>query len=112
MKIPSRHTLGWQIAIQEYGGNMTIAHKVGNIHMNSDGHSRWALANNLDNPAYFPLEEESHMSIEGININYFGTEFFEEVRESYKQYKNCHIVTSLLNKDCKDTALVLSLDEI
>ncbi|MBW0572900.1 hypothetical protein O181_112615 [Austropuccinia psidii MF-1] len=33
---PKRHMLRWQIAIQEYRGNMTIAHKHGNIHKNAD----------------------------------------------------------------------------
>ncbi|MBW0566339.1 hypothetical protein O181_106054 [Austropuccinia psidii MF-1] len=56
MKTPSIHMLRWQIAIQEYRGNITIAHKAGNIHKNSDGLSRWALANTPDNPAYVPLE--------------------------------------------------------
>ncbi|MBW0531135.1 hypothetical protein O181_070850 [Austropuccinia psidii MF-1] len=32
MKRPNRHILKWQIAIQEYRGNMTIVHKDGNIH--------------------------------------------------------------------------------
>ncbi|MBW0576819.1 hypothetical protein O181_116534 [Austropuccinia psidii MF-1] len=32
MKTPNRHMLRWQIAIQEYRGNMTIVHKAGNIH--------------------------------------------------------------------------------
>ncbi|MBW0583547.1 hypothetical protein O181_123262, partial [Austropuccinia psidii MF-1] len=31
MKTPNRHMLRWQIAIQEYRGNMTIVHKDGNI---------------------------------------------------------------------------------
>ncbi|MBW0542449.1 hypothetical protein O181_082164 [Austropuccinia psidii MF-1] len=31
MEAPNRHMLRWQIAIQEYRGNMTIAHKSGNI---------------------------------------------------------------------------------
>ncbi|MBW0536362.1 hypothetical protein O181_076077 [Austropuccinia psidii MF-1] len=56
MKTPNRHMLRWQILIQEYRGNKTIAHKEGNIHKNSDGLSRWALANTPDNPAYVPLE--------------------------------------------------------
>ncbi|MBW0554407.1 hypothetical protein O181_094122 [Austropuccinia psidii MF-1] len=34
MKTPNRHMLRWQIAIQEYRGNITIVHK------NSDGLSR------------------------------------------------------------------------
>ncbi|MBW0518082.1 hypothetical protein O181_057797 [Austropuccinia psidii MF-1] len=50
MKTPNRHMLRWQIAIQEYRGNMTIAHKEGNIHKNADGLSRWELANTPDNP--------------------------------------------------------------
>ncbi|MBW0560710.1 hypothetical protein O181_100425 [Austropuccinia psidii MF-1] len=103
--------LRWQIAIQEYRGNMTIVHKAGNIHKNGDGVSRWALANTPDNPAYVPLEEEPQITIVGINITEIGTELFEEVRESYKQDKNCHILNSLLDKECKDTSLVNSLDE-
>ncbi|MBW0525769.1 hypothetical protein O181_065484 [Austropuccinia psidii MF-1] len=111
MKTPNRHMLRWQIAIQEYRGNITIVHKAGAIHKNSDGLSRWALANTPDNPAYVPLEAESHIPITGINITDIGTKFFEEVRESYKQDNNCLILTSLLDKDCKDTSLVNALDE-
>ncbi|MBW0498462.1 hypothetical protein O181_038177 [Austropuccinia psidii MF-1] len=91
--------LRWQIAIQDYRGNVNIAHKAGNIHKNSDGLSRWALANTSDKPAYVPLEAEQKISIEGINITGIGTEFFVGVRELYKQDKNCHILTSLLDKD-------------
>ncbi|MBW0500996.1 hypothetical protein O181_040711 [Austropuccinia psidii MF-1] len=36
MKTPNRHMLRWQIAIQEYRGKMTIAHKEGNLHKNAD----------------------------------------------------------------------------
>ncbi|MBW0505735.1 hypothetical protein O181_045450 [Austropuccinia psidii MF-1] len=78
--------LRWQIAIQEYRGNMTIAHKAGNIHKNVYGLSRWALANTPDNPAHVPLE-------------------------SCNQEKNFHILTSLLDKDCKETSLVNALDD-
>ncbi|MBW0495357.1 hypothetical protein O181_035072 [Austropuccinia psidii MF-1] len=99
MKSPNRHMLRWQVGIQVYRGNMTIAHKAGNIHKNADGLSRWALANTPDNPDYVPLEAEPQITIEGINITDIGTEFFEEVRESYKQNKNFHIFTSLLDKD-------------
>ncbi|MBW0591066.1 hypothetical protein O181_130781 [Austropuccinia psidii MF-1] len=112
MKTPNRHMLRWQIAIQEYRGNMTIVHKAGNNHKNADVLSRWALANTPDNPAYVPLEAEPQIPIEGIHITDIGTEYFEEVRESYKQDKNCHILTSLLDKDFKDTSLVNELDEV
>ncbi|MBW0508439.1 hypothetical protein O181_048154 [Austropuccinia psidii MF-1] len=104
--------LRWQISIQEYRGNMTIVHKSGNIHKNADGSSRWALTNTPENPAYFPTSAEPHILIEGINITDVGTEFVEEVRESYKQDKNFHIITALLDKDCKDAALANSLYDI
>ncbi|MBW0510766.1 hypothetical protein O181_050481 [Austropuccinia psidii MF-1] len=110
MKPSNRNMLIWQIAIQEYRGNMTIVHKAGNIQRNSDGLSRWALGNTPDNPDYVPLEAEPYIPIEGINITDIGTEFFEEVREYYKQDKNFHILTSLLDNDCKDTSLVNAMD--
>ncbi|MBW0461535.1 hypothetical protein O181_001250 [Austropuccinia psidii MF-1] len=93
MKTPNRNMLRWQIAFQEYRGKMTIVHKAGNIHKNADGLSRWELANTIDNPAYVPLEGEPKIPIEGIKITDIETEFFEEVRESYKQDKNFHILT-------------------
>ncbi|MBW0465298.1 hypothetical protein O181_005013 [Austropuccinia psidii MF-1] len=112
MKPPDRHMLRWGIAIQEYRGNMTIGHKAGNIHKNADGLSSSALASTPDNPAYVPLEAEQQIPIETINITDIGTESFEEVGESYKQDKNFLILTSLLDKDCKDTSLVITLDEV
>ncbi|MBW0565688.1 hypothetical protein O181_105403 [Austropuccinia psidii MF-1] len=112
MNTPNRHMLRWQISIQEYRGNMTIVHKAVNIHKNTYGLSRWELTNTPENPAYVPTGAEHQIPIEGINITDVGTEFFEEVRESYKQDKNCHILTALLDKDCKDAALANSLDDI
>ncbi|MBW0509614.1 hypothetical protein O181_049329 [Austropuccinia psidii MF-1] len=102
----------WQIAIQEYSGNMTIVHKAGKIYNNAYGLSRWALANTPDNPAYVPLDTKPQIPIEGINITDIGTKLFEEVRESYRKDKNFHILKSLLDKYFKNTALVNSLDEI
>ncbi|MBW0536079.1 hypothetical protein O181_075794 [Austropuccinia psidii MF-1] len=112
MKTPKRHILRWQMAIQEYRVNMTIVHKPRKINKNADGLRRWALSNIPDSPAYAPLEAEPQILIEGINITDIGTEFFEEFRESYKKDKNCHIFTSLLDKDCKDTSLSNALDEV
>ncbi|MBW0461167.1 hypothetical protein O181_000882 [Austropuccinia psidii MF-1] len=71
---------------------MNIVYKAGNIFKNANGLSRWAVANNPDSPAYVPLEAEPQIPIEGINITDIGTEFFEEVRQSYNQDKNFHIV--------------------
>ncbi|MBW0527192.1 hypothetical protein O181_066907 [Austropuccinia psidii MF-1] len=80
MKTPNRHMLRWQIAIQEYRGNITIVHESVNIHKNAYGLSRWALANTPHNPAYIPLEAGPQIPIEGINITDIGAEFFEKVR--------------------------------
>ncbi|MBW0511504.1 hypothetical protein O181_051219 [Austropuccinia psidii MF-1] len=91
---------------------MNIVHKAVNIHNNSDELSRRALANTPDNLAYVPLEAEPQIPIEGINITDIGTELFEEVRDSYKKENIFQILTSFLNKDCKDTALVNLLDEV
>ncbi|MBW0494385.1 hypothetical protein O181_034100 [Austropuccinia psidii MF-1] len=101
----------WQITIHKYRGNMTIVHKAGKTHKNAYGLSRWELANTPDHPAYGPFEEEPQITIEGTNITNTGTEFFEELIESYKQDTNFHILTSFLDKDCKDTSLVNALDE-
>ncbi|MBW0557083.1 hypothetical protein O181_096798 [Austropuccinia psidii MF-1] len=91
MKTPNRNMLRWPIAIQEYRENMTMVHKAGSINKNADGLSRCALANTPDTPAYVPLEPQPQIPFEGINIPDIWTEFFEEVRESYKQDNNCHI---------------------
>ncbi|MBW0557450.1 hypothetical protein O181_097165 [Austropuccinia psidii MF-1] len=91
MKTTNRHMLRWQIAIQEYRGNMTIFHKDGNIHNNADGLSRWPLPNNIDNPAYVTEEASPQIPIEGISVTELNATFFEEVRNSYTQDKNCSI---------------------
>ncbi|MBW0522965.1 hypothetical protein O181_062680 [Austropuccinia psidii MF-1] len=91
---------------------MTIAHKAGNIHMNAVELSRWTLSNTPDNQAYAPLEAEPWLPMEGINITDIGTEFIEEVSESYKNYKSCHILKTFPDKYCKDTDFINSLDEV
>ncbi|MBW0561182.1 hypothetical protein O181_100897, partial [Austropuccinia psidii MF-1] len=106
------HMLRWQIAIQEYRGNMTIVHKDGNINKNADGLSRWPLPKNIDNPAYVPEEASPQIPIEGISVTDLNTTFFEEVRNSYTQDKHCSILCQLLIKDCKDNSLIHALDEI
>ncbi|MBW0586123.1 hypothetical protein O181_125838 [Austropuccinia psidii MF-1] len=98
MKKPNRNMLRWQISIQEYRGNMTIVHKEGNINKNADVLIRWELANTPDSKSYVPLETERQIPIEGINITDIGTKISEEVRESYRKDKNCHILKAFLDK--------------
>ncbi|MBW0474702.1 hypothetical protein O181_014417 [Austropuccinia psidii MF-1] len=95
-----RRMLRWHIAIQEYRGNITIVKKSGNIQKNAYGLSRWALPNTPYNPAYVPETAEPQITIQGINNPDVGTELFEELRESYKQNNNFHILTSLIDKYC------------
>ncbi|MBW0534974.1 hypothetical protein O181_074689 [Austropuccinia psidii MF-1] len=104
--------LRWQIAIQEYRGNMTIVRKDGNINKNADGLSRWPLPNDIDNPAYVPEEASPQIPIGGISVTDLNTTFFEEVRNSYTQDKNCSILFQLLSKDCKDNTLIHALDKV
>ncbi|MBW0512606.1 hypothetical protein O181_052321 [Austropuccinia psidii MF-1] len=112
MKTPNSTMLRWQIAIQEYRGNITIVHKDGNIHKNSDGLRRWPLPKNIDNPDYLQEEASPNIPIEGISVTYLNTTFFEEVRNSYTQDKHCSILCQLLTKDCKDNSLIHASDEI
>ncbi|MBW0471551.1 hypothetical protein O181_011266 [Austropuccinia psidii MF-1] len=74
----SRHMLRWQIAIQEYRGNMTIVHKYGNIHENENGMSIWPLPKNIDNPAYVPERASPQIPIEVISVTNLNETFFDE----------------------------------
>ncbi|MBW0567921.1 hypothetical protein O181_107636 [Austropuccinia psidii MF-1] len=91
---------------------MTIFHKDGNIHKNADGLSRWPLPNDIDNPSYVPEEASPQIPTEEMSVTDLNTTFFEEVRKSYTQDKNCSILCQLLNKDCKDNILIHALYEV
>ncbi|MBW0576515.1 hypothetical protein O181_116230 [Austropuccinia psidii MF-1] len=91
---------------------MTIVHKDGNIRKNADGLSRWLLSNDIHNPAYVPEEALPQIPIEVISVTDLNTTFFEEVRNSYTQDKNCSILCQLINKDCKENSLIHALDEV
>ncbi|MBW0464409.1 hypothetical protein O181_004124 [Austropuccinia psidii MF-1] len=112
MKTPNRHMLRWQIAIQEYRGNMPNVHKDGNIHKNADGVRRWPLPNNIDNTSYAPEESSTQIPIEGISVTDLKTTFFEEVRNSDTKDKYYSILCQLLTKDCKENSFIHALDEI
>ncbi|MBW0581245.1 hypothetical protein O181_120960 [Austropuccinia psidii MF-1] len=71
-----------------------------------------AITKNIDNPAYVPEEAYPQLPIEGISVTELSNTFFEEVRNSYTQDKNCRILCQLLIKDCNDNSLIHALDEI
>ncbi|MBW0513050.1 hypothetical protein O181_052765 [Austropuccinia psidii MF-1] len=60
--------LRWQIAIQEYRGNLTIIYKEVQSHNNADGLSRLPLDNVKSNPAYDP-EVVAKISIHFMKID-------------------------------------------
>ncbi|MBW0496246.1 hypothetical protein O181_035961 [Austropuccinia psidii MF-1] len=67
MKTTKSHMLRWQIAIQEYRGNMTIIYKDGKNHTNTDGIRILPLDNVKSNPAYDP-EVEAKITIYFMEI--------------------------------------------
>ncbi|MBW0578984.1 hypothetical protein O181_118699 [Austropuccinia psidii MF-1] len=91
---------------------MTIVHKDGNIHINSDGEGRWPVPNDIDNPAYVPKEASPQIPIEVISVTDLRTTSFEEVKNSYTQDNNCSILCQLLTKYSKDNSLINALNEI
>ncbi|MBW0469697.1 hypothetical protein O181_009412 [Austropuccinia psidii MF-1] len=60
--------LRWQIAIQEYRGNITIIYKEGEGHTNAYCLSRWPLDNVKSNPSYDP-EVASKIPIHFMEID-------------------------------------------
>ncbi|MBW0484059.1 hypothetical protein O181_023774 [Austropuccinia psidii MF-1] len=82
MKTTNRHMLMWQIAIQEYRGNMAIIYKEVKGHTNADGLSRWPLDNVKSNPAYDP-EVAAKIPIDFMEIDRRKNfRFFEWAPES------------------------------
>ncbi|MBW0548343.1 hypothetical protein O181_088058 [Austropuccinia psidii MF-1] len=68
MKTTNRHILRWQIASQEYRGNMTIIYKEVKSHTNWNGLSRWPLDNVKSNSSY-DAEVEAKIPIHFMEID-------------------------------------------
>ncbi|MBW0525821.1 hypothetical protein O181_065536 [Austropuccinia psidii MF-1] len=98
--------LRWQIAIQEYRGNMTIVHK------NEDGLRRWSLPNNIDNPAYVPEEASLQIPMEGISVTDLNTTFFEETSIHSSTYQTPAILEKGWNPKLPQDSVRKELVEI
>ncbi|MBW0558207.1 hypothetical protein O181_097922 [Austropuccinia psidii MF-1] len=72
----------------------------------------WPLENDIENSSYDTQKASPQIPIEVISVTDLNTTFFEEVRNSYTQDRNCSILCQLLTKDSKDNSLIHSLDEI
>ncbi|CAH7670055.1 hypothetical protein PPACK8108_LOCUS4728 [Phakopsora pachyrhizi] len=91
------HMLRWQIAIQEYRGNMKIVHKEGSLHKNADGLSRWLLPNEPENPA-LNADEQAEIPIISMYVTDLEEEFLTKFREGHKTDKNTQIILNALEK--------------
>ena len=111
MKTPNRHMLRWQIAIQEYRGNMTIVHREGLLHKNADGLSRWPLPNDTSNPAFDKDDKDKMLPIMHISITDLSEEFFDEIKKSYFNDINAKMIIETMNKDFKNQELCSNLEE-
>jgi hypothetical protein len=110
MKSPNRHMLRWQIAIQQYRGQMTIIHKEGAKNKNVDGLSRWALPNTPENPAYGP-EDNDIFPILGIHVCDLDEAFYELVRQSYNADCEMLKLVNILSNDNSPPELIASLPD-
>ncbi|MBW0462950.1 hypothetical protein O181_002665 [Austropuccinia psidii MF-1] len=79
------------------------------MNWNGDGLSIWSLENTPEKPAWITLEDNH---IEGICVIEICIDFFKKAKESYKMYENCHILSQLLMKNCKDPSSSSKLDEL
>lgn len=111
MKTTSRHMLRWQIAIQEYRGNMTIRHRDGIKHKNADGLSRWALKNDKNNHAYDEDLKERDIPIMGIYISDLEETFWSDIREIYLKDKNTTKLIDILKSDHKNQGMIESIED-
>ncbi|MBW0592652.1 hypothetical protein O181_132367 [Austropuccinia psidii MF-1] len=58
MRAPNRHMLRWQIAIHEYRGSMTIAHKSGNTQKRQMGSSKYSLKSSMGTTGEAPYRRD------------------------------------------------------
>jgi hypothetical protein len=107
MKTPNRHMLRWQLFIQHYHGQMTIVHRSGASHVNADGLSRAALANDSANPAADLHDDdipEIHFAthnlvpeIHAVSIVNLSEEFFDKIRDGYKEDEPLRLIVDTLS---------------
>ncbi|MBW0523117.1 hypothetical protein O181_062832 [Austropuccinia psidii MF-1] len=108
MKTTNRHMLRWQIAIQEYRGNMTIIYK--EDRRKNFRFSEWAPeSGTLDSGN--TDSEGTETPILGISSSELHNEFFSAVLKSYSKHKQCGILLQLLQQKYRSPELESQLEE-
>ncbi|MBW0509662.1 hypothetical protein O181_049377 [Austropuccinia psidii MF-1] len=87
METQNRRMLRWQIAIQEYRGNMIIVHKYGNIPKNANSLSKWVLKNTPENPAYVPENENLKFQLKELTSQIWEHSYSKKLEKSISKIK-------------------------
>ncbi|MBW0539396.1 hypothetical protein O181_079111 [Austropuccinia psidii MF-1] len=108
MKTTNRHLLQWQIAIQEYRGNMTVIYK--EDRKKNFRFSEWAPeSGTLDSGNTDSKETET--PILGISSSELHNEFLSAVLKSYAKNKQCGTLMQLLQQKYRSPELESQLEE-
>ncbi|MBW0578284.1 hypothetical protein O181_117999 [Austropuccinia psidii MF-1] len=108
METTNRHMLRWQIAIQEYRGNMTIIYK--EDRRRSFRFCEWAPeSGTLDSGN--TDSEGIETPILGISSSELHNKFFSAVQKSYAKHKQCSILLQLLQQKYRSPELEAQLEE-
>ncbi|MBW0476866.1 hypothetical protein O181_016581 [Austropuccinia psidii MF-1] len=108
MKTTNRHILRWQIAIQEYRGNMTTINK--EDRKRNFRFSEWAPGSGtLDSGK--TDSEGTETPILGISSSELHNEFFSAVLKSYSKHKQCGMLLQLLQQKYRSPELESQLEE-
>ncbi|MBW0563380.1 hypothetical protein O181_103095 [Austropuccinia psidii MF-1] len=118
IKTTNRHMLRWQIAIQEYRGNMNIIYKEAKVPIHFMGidrrknfrFSEWAPE--IGTPDSGNTDSEgTETPILGISSSELHNEFFSAALNSYAKHKQCGILLQLLQQKYRSPELESQQDE-
>ncbi|MBW0463216.1 hypothetical protein O181_002931 [Austropuccinia psidii MF-1] len=107
MKTTNRQMLRWQIAIQEYRGNMNIIYKEGKKNFKF---SEWEPESGTSDSGNTD-SEGTETPILGIGSSELNNEFFNAVMKTYAKHKQCGIFLQLLQQTYRSPELGSKLEE-
>lgn len=77
LKTAKKHMFRLKLAIQEYGGRMTISHREASLHMNAELLSHHSLPDISENPV--GVGEVDIVEISGLRFVDLASDFFKKV---------------------------------